>query len=295
VGELLRYRADRIPLALVGSTLALSLAPVFFHVPVAALALVWFPLLLLKIPVPCAEHSHAHLRVFRSRVANFLYELALARVSGYVTSIWEIHHNLGHHRNYLTPALDVASSRDGSGGHMSVWRYIFLGDARILFDCLRVARGLSGPERRRVLARLFSQLALQWAGTLALLAYAPWATLAFLLVPARLLRWTVWWASYWQHHEVDGTSAYDGARTQAGWFYNFATLNSGHHAAHHEKPTLHWSLLPKRTAIIRDRIPDRLITGDRRPGPPRLRTPIELRPREIPARRSFRRTTSAVS
>jgi hypothetical protein len=36
--------------------------------------------------------------------------------------------------------------------------------------------------------------------------------------------------------------------------YNRVTFNIGHHTAHHEKPTLHWSLLPARTAQIRERI-----------------------------------------
>jgi len=40
------------------------------------------------------------------------------------------------------------------------------------------------------------------------------------------------------------------------------TFNIGHHTAHHQKPTLHWSLLPQQTAKIRHLIHSSCIKSD---------------------------------
>ena len=49
------------------------------------------------------------------------------------------------------------------------------------------------------------------------------------------------------------TNVYDASMTVETPGYNRVTFNIGHHTAHHEKPTLHWSLLPGRTQVIRGR------------------------------------------
>jgi fatty acid desaturase len=54
------------------------------------------------------------------------------------------------------------------------------------------------------------------------------------------------------------TGVYDSSRTLLDPLHNFLGFNSGHHTAHHEKPTLHWSLLPARTLAISHRIPAEL-------------------------------------
>jgi len=73
-------------------------------------------------------------------------------------------------------------------------------------------------------------------------------------VPWLLLRWIVFWFSYAQHDDVPMLDVYSGSVTHFGWT-NRMYLNVGHHTAHHEKPTLHWTRLPARTARILERIP----------------------------------------
>jgi fatty acid desaturase len=69
-----------------------------------------------------------------------------------------------------------------------------------------------------------------------------------------LSAWLIWWQSYPHHHQMPCTGIYDGSMTVERAAYNRVTFNIGHHTAHHEKPTLHWSLLPARTEQIRERI-----------------------------------------
>lgn len=63
----------------------------------------------------------------------------------------------------------------------------------------------------------------------------------------------MFWFSYSQHADLPATSVYDGARTHR-WPGDRLLLNVGHHTAHHERPTLHWSLLPQRTRDIAAKI-----------------------------------------
>jgi beta-carotene hydroxylase len=85
-------------------------------------------------------------------------------------------------------------------------------------------------------------------------AVSPALAVAFVIVPWLLLRWAVFWFSYAQHDDVPMTDVYSGSVTRFDWT-NRWFLNVGHHTAHHEKPTLHWTRLPARTAHIIERIP----------------------------------------
>ena len=88
-----------------------------------------------------------------------------------------------------------------------------------------------------------------------LLAWNWQVALAFVVLPNFLSAWLIWWQSYPHHHEMPCTSIYDGSMTVERWAYNRVTFNIGHHTAHHEKPTLHWTRLPERTRLIVERIP----------------------------------------
>ena len=68
------------------------------------------------------------------------------------------------------------------------------------------------------------------------------------------------------HLGVPSTGIYDGSVTTTGGRFNHVNFNIGHHTAHHEKPTLHWSLLPGRTDIIASKIPEACWRGAK-PGP----------------------------
>jgi fatty acid desaturase len=144
---------------------------------------------------------------------------------------------------YLGSGDPAANGRFGSS------RLVFtiLGDAMSIVDSWRIGRG---AER----VRLVSQVAVQ-AGVLACaFVVDPAMAVAFVVVPWLLLRWLVFFISYAQHDDVPMTHVYNGSVTHFGVANRFY-LNVGHHTAHHEKPTLHWTLLPARTAQILERIP----------------------------------------
>jgi len=248
-----KHPADWLPLGVITLGVALAGLPLLVALPLAALVPLWFASLALRSVAPVHQHCHAHYAIFTSNLANAAYDVVLMLAGGNTTAVWELQHVLGHHQVYLEGARDPAYSRrftpDGP------WqRAIFtvLGDAASVRDAWRITAWR--PANRRYRARLVRQVALQVAVLAALVAWQPAVALAFFVVPAVLLRWIVFWFSYAQHHGMPMHDVYSGSVTHFGWT-NRWFLNVGHHTAHHEKPTLHWTRLPARTQQIVERIP----------------------------------------
>jgi fatty acid desaturase len=271
-----RYSSDIRPVAWVLLAAALSLAP-FAVAPlvatrqpgalVPALTVIWFVSLWARCRGPYSQHNHAHLPVFGAPALNSLYDAVLALVTGYPTALWQLHHNIGHHRNYLTPADDVASIvNPRTDRPYSRLGYTIRGNLTIHRDSLRIARAEAARGKPELLRKLWLELALQALVLAALAAWSPVLTVVFLVIPNILAGALVWWESYVHHLGVPGSHTFDGSVTTTGKAFNHRNFNIGHHTAHHEKPTLHWSLLPTRTEVIAAKIPEVCWRGES-PGP----------------------------
>ncbi|HUJ60195.1 MAG TPA: fatty acid desaturase [Kofleriaceae bacterium] len=243
---MVRCAADLAPAAIVTGGVALALVPFWVALPPAALVGVWIASLAARSVAPVHQHCHAHYKVFGRGALDAAYDAILMLAAGNTTAVWELQHVRGHHRSYLARAGDPANNDRFGGGRL---RFTVLGDALSVLDSIRVARG-----DRRALARLGRQI----AGQIAVMAVLAWSrpalAIALFVVPWLLLRWAVFWFSYAQHDQVPMNDVYSGSVTHFGWT-NRLYLNVGHHTAHHEKPTLHWTRLPGRTAQIMERIP----------------------------------------
>lgn len=262
--RLFRYSSDVRPVLIVCLAAVTSLVPFVIH-PLGPrqwaaqwgqLAAWWIVSLYVRTHAPYAQHNHGHLPVFNSKWLNRGYDVVLALVTGYPTAFWELHHNRGHHRNFLEPAKDVARIIDlETGKPMSRAWYAVRGSFTIPFDSFRIAREEAARGKPEILRKLLGELVTQLVVMGFLFWWnAPMAAL-FVLLPNLLASLLVWWESYVHHLDVPGDSVYSGSVTVTGERFNRVNFNIGHHTAHHEKPTLHWSLLPERTEKIADRIP----------------------------------------
>lgn len=251
-----RYRADFRPVLCVVLVLAASLLPFVVEMPLGLLLLYAVFVLYLHSYAPYAQHNHGHLPTFRNAPMNWLYDFMLTQCTGYPTAFWELHHVRGHHRHFLTPERDVARLTDLRTGQVvsRVW-YALRGNLTILRDSIRIGLAERREGRKDLLPRLLTEVCVQLVVTAGLLWWKPWMALLFFILPAAAMSWLIWWESYQHHLEVPARDAYDASVTITDWWFNFQAFNIGHHSAHHEKPTLHWSLLPARTALIQARIP----------------------------------------
>src|SRR6187551_2520607 len=68
-------------------------------------------------------HHHQHVHTFRYAFLNRLYEVFLAFHSGITTNLWVLHHNLGHHLNFLDQTKDQSAWRRKDGSQMGVVEY----------------------------------------------------------------------------------------------------------------------------------------------------------------------------
>lgn len=248
---LLRYEADWLTVLWIQVMLLVSLLPWMLPTPLWARLVLVIPVFFLRSSGAYIQHNHGHLGIFWSRTLNFLLDIELALMTGYVTPLWELQHARGHHRHYLTPENDPASIIDRRTGEpMARWRYCLVGNLTIIRDSWRIG----GEDARRTRSDPRPRLVLEFivAGALAaLLCYLNWASFVeFIFIPNVVVSWAVWHVSYDHHYDVRGTTHYDGSNNHLGREFNWSRFNLGHHAAHHEKPTLHWSLLPQRSAQI---------------------------------------------
>lgn len=260
-----RYPLDLAPTLVITAAVTLGLVPIAGALDPAWLWLIVPVSFAGRLPAPAHQHAHGHLPIFRSRALDAIYDQVLALAAGHTTAVWELQHALGHHRQYLDARTDVAGAERfaWTRGRSTLVRrlaFMVLADALTVPDAWRIAAE-HPARRRRLRARLIGQTVLQLAVLGGLLYLDPIATLAVFVVPNIILRWLVGWIAFAQHDGVPATETYSGSMNHFG-FVSRLLLNVGHHTAHHEKPTLHWSLLPWRTSKILDRIPPACVRGE---------------------------------
>lgn len=250
----LRHPSDGWALALVASVLGVQLW-LFFRVAspwwtlagVAAL----FPLQ--SVTMACVHYQH-HRAVFGSGLLNRLYEMALFLETGLPPYLMTLHHNLGHHREYLSPATDTLRWRHPCGRPMTLATYLWLNLRDLVPHTVAIGR-----KHPTVLAKLRWLLLPTLLPLITLLAIdLPRALLVFVL-PMFVNVLNTIHIGYQQHAGLDTSDQMTASRNEGSRLYNLLTFNSGYHTAHHLKPGLHWSELPRYHAEIRDRIPPGLV------------------------------------
>ena len=262
---MLAHPADLRPTLVVVAGFAAVVAPFLVPLSAPALALAVAIAWLGRAQVVPHAHNHAHVKVFRGPLANAAFDLVLAVMSGFTTPGWELQHVHGHHRHYLQPERDPAANGRFSGpGPLQRPLFALLGSSLTLYDAWTIATELARTGRRDPRPRLVAHQLAHWTLLLGFLLVDPLLALTLVLLPQLVVRSSIFWFSYRQHDGVPATEAMDASVTHLGAL-NGLLLNVGHHTAHHDRPGLHWSQLPTRTAELRHRIPDVCIKGQPMP------------------------------
>lgn len=259
--RLLRYKADRWPVAYTAMVAGVQLALFFAVEPLwltALLVLLFQPVQ--AVSIACNHYQH-HKSVFYARVLNRAYEALLFFQTGTPPYLITLHHNLGHHRHYLEPERDTLRWRRDDGS------------PRSLAECLvKNAAGHWTWTRRlgkrfpKVYRKLKAMLVICLVPLLALLWLDPAKAVIIFLAPMLLQIVNVARLGFDQHAGLDLGEHLTASHNSESRFYNLVTFNSGYHTAHHMKPGLHWSELPDYHREIRAGIPPALRgTADQRP------------------------------
>jgi len=256
-GTILKYKADRLPVAFVTLKFLAHLAVWVFAGPLVA-AVCMVPLTILSMFVAAINHHHQHLNTFRSPIVNRFYDIMLSLQTGVGPYSWVLHHNLGHHVNYLhqhphpNPDESAWTRRDGT--QMTRVEYTIDMLLRHQSDIYQV--GLRYPRYMR--AWLGMKLPLY--AVLALMLWInPLNTFIVFLIPGFIALTHTIWATYEHHSGCETHDHLVGSVNRDNRLYNFLTCNLGLHTAHHKRPGVHWSLLPQVHEEIKDGIPEHLV------------------------------------
>ena len=256
-GSILKYEADRGPVAYVLAMFALHVALWWYASPLVALAAT-LPLAITSMFIAPINHHHQHLNTFRAAWLNRFYDLALALQTGVAPYGWTLHHNLGHHLNYLNQhphiSPDESAWTDRDGKQMGRVTYTIDMLLRHQSDMFQV-----GLKYRRYLRYWLAMKLPLYALIGAALWINPINTLLIFLIPGFIALTHTIWATY-EHHAGCSTDGHlVGSLNRDNRIYNFLTGNLGLHTAHHKRPGVHWSLLPQLHDEIKHEIPDELI------------------------------------
>lgn len=254
-GLILKFQADLKPVTFVLLLFGLQIAA-WAYLPLWAAIIAGVAFLPLLGSVATYNHHQQHHNAFNTRALNRLFELILGTQTLIPSYAWMLHHNFGHHPNYLNQPPCPGKNEDESrwarrdGSAMGAFEYTLSLLLRAPYDSMLV-----GMKRPRILAyfllMLIPYLALQWFFASHNLANY----LAVFLAPAVGVLLYVYYLTHEHHSGLYTDNPYAASRNRTGKLYNLRTSNLGYHTAHHIKPYLHWSLLPHYHALIAHDIP----------------------------------------
>lgn len=204
-------------------------------------------------------HNHNHCPTFAGRRMNTVFGHWLSMFYGYPTFAWIPTHNLNHHK-FVNRAGDATITWRHTNRHNAlVAATYFFVSSYWQSDPIKTFIRKARAGNRRLYRQILFGYAL-WIGTavgmLALgIALHGWGTgfkvwIAATFLPAFFALWTIMLFNYIQHVHTDPWSAHNHSRSFTGRLLNFMLFNNGFHAAHHENPGTHWSLLPELHARI---------------------------------------------
>lgn len=222
---------------------------------------VWYGLAWLVVCSANVKHNHMHRRMARWAWANFVLDHWLGFLTGTTATSILTEHNLRHHGHNNTEEDFVRASLVGFRSQAlnvicfvpRAWSELYLRKPLDLKLWWQTHRPLFWRG-------LFEQLTL--GSMVCLLLILDWrATLLYVLIPWVHGQWWLITFNLLQHQALAPDDPWQNSRNVVGRGFNFFFFNIGYHTAHHLRPTLHWSELPRfHAAKIAGRIDPRLVS-----------------------------------
>lgn len=242
---ILRYKADRRTLAIIGGWFALLIAQWIFA---PSNPLIAVPLIMLSCSGAflgaVATHNAVHCPVFHERWMNNLWQVALTLTYGHPVSSYLPGHNLSHHRHAETVRDVMRTDKARFRPHLF----------NLLFFTASIGPSIMGAEikyarfaakrRPRFTRQLIFETVCMVAFFVTLLALDWRKTLLYVFIPWQYAAWGIVTMNLLQHDGCDSQSPWNHSRNFVGGIINWFAFNNGYHTIHHLKPTLHWSLAP---------------------------------------------------
>lgn len=250
-----RHKSDRPAAVLVLAIFAIQLWAYFTIRDPWHLAGTVFLLMFAQVSCGAVCHNHHHVNIFTKPWASRWLEVIMYLQTGTSGYSWTLHHNIGHHGDYLDQHLDPAAWKEPDGRTMSRIKYDFYNAFMIYPEIWKIGRGFPA-----LFARFKRWFAISNLVLLGFLLYNPVNALIVFVIPMVAMLVILLDNTYQQHSGLSTRSHFVASRNVEHPLYNLTSWNLGYHTAHHMLPGVHWSQLPALHAKIRDKIPEVLIS-----------------------------------
>ncbi len=204
-------------------------------------------------------HNHNHRPTFGKKWENNFFSNWISVFYGYPVFAWVPTHNLNHHKFVNTPGDATITWRFTNSHNAFVAGTYFFVSAYYQAGPIKQYISKAKETNRSLYRRIQTQYTVTFGSQAALLALAlalhglKTGFVTYVLavgLPACISLWTLMLFNYDQHVHTDPWSEHDHSRSFVGRVVNFFLFNNGYHAAHHEKPSAHWSTLADEHAKI---------------------------------------------
>lgn len=200
--------------------------------------------------VVAIAHNHAHVPMFRIGILNWLVDITIQQLTGFLSLGWKVHHVRSHHqfpwteRDYSSPYSFQETRRPEGPVSLTYYWATYLP----LFWCESVTHLLRRAKRSELM-QLTLSLAVFLGIHLALIdRFGPIHWILIVLPTYIFCGRALGLINYFQHWACEDHNAPEApflAWTFTCPVHNIATFNAGYHMLHHLRPSLHWSDLPR--------------------------------------------------
>lgn len=246
-----KHSADIKPVLIILLFSLADFAAYFYIETLWLFVIYWLLMMIPKGIISAWNHHHQHSHVFKQNWLNRLLEFFYALHTGVTTNLWVLHHNLGHHRNFLDQSKDESRWQREDGSAMGIFEYT------LIVALTAYPRGYQVGKRYPKLQKQFVVYGLMTLLIMAgLTLYNPLAALFIFILPMICSLLYTSWATYGHHTGLSTEDQFSGSHNITDKWFNTLTGNLGFHTAHHFKQGVHWSKLPELHESIKHKIPD---------------------------------------
>lgn len=246
-----KFAADRLPITII---LLLTLLDFIVFLTTESIGFFAFYLAIMIIPKACISawnHHHQHAQVFKQKALNRILEIFYALHTGVTTNLWVLHHNMGHHRNFLDQKKDESRWKRKDGTTMNRIEYT------LSVALTAYPRGYQvGKKYPKVQKEFLLYTGITLLILIGLTIYSPLSALFVFIFPMIISLLYTAYATSKHHRGLDTDDQFAASYNNTSKIYNWLTGNLGYHTAHHYKHGIHWSKLPELHEQIKAKIPD---------------------------------------
>ena len=124
--RIFKYKEDILPFTIIVSLFAFDVVVYSIINSLAFLLIRMVFSSAIKCIIVVWNHHHHHVNTFMSSVLNRFFENILGLQTGISAFTWTLHHNFGHHINYLDQKKDQSKWQHKNGNTMSAGSYTFI-------------------------------------------------------------------------------------------------------------------------------------------------------------------------